>query len=375
MLLRPKILTEFTLAAAKTFTMYIDDAGSFDKKVQATIAAGTYFVAWDMQADDFVWEVMDACYDALVASAVVAYSGTDSDGKLLLGIDSNGKVNMAVGNDVDMRIAWTEDDTAEIGDILGFDTTADLDITSGALKTADWQHAYGWYATGDGWLAGMGVEDANASEAIQVNSLGGVIFTQYLDDHYRNQLSLQGVPRSATWSNGVSYATASTYPYERNVPLECWWKEAREGKRFRVYLDGYLHSSTNDVAMRAVRGDVVSAGTTTTLTATGTLDDDPQEHAGMLAVIPGFLPASQATFDAAIPYQRFHISSHTTSVYTLPNALLNVQTDDNATTYYVTDQRYRTYVVDLNQMREFNPAELPNIEQYDITIPLRKYAT
>jgi hypothetical protein len=357
---RPKILTRFTLSSALTLKLYIDNAGSFDQSVSVTVPAGSYYNAWDGQSDDFLYVLADAIYDALVASGNPIYEDPSASGKLFFELTSANKVKISVGIiEADVRIAWTEDDGAAVAAILGFNSAANLDLTTanGWTATGTWQHAYGWYADEDGQMPSLKYVDDESANALQSVAISGHVKTQYLDSRYSNALSLAFLSRDITYSDGVGYATAPVDPAEKNIPLECWWHEARQGIEFRVYRANYQQDTT--------KAEVIGASTsanTTTLTDSGkSFDTDPQAHKGklLLVIVQG------------VPPRRFFVTSHTATVITIPNALLNEAID--ADTYAILDHRYRTYVVDIQRMAQFAPVELPNIVRFDITIPLLRY--
>lgn len=356
---RPKILTRFT-TSAMTLTLYIDNAGDFDQEVTVSLPAGDYYMAWDGQSDDFLWVLADAIYDALVASGNPIYEDTSASGKLFFELTSANKVKISVGIiEADVRIAWTEDDGAAVAAILGFNSAANLDLTTanGWTATGTWQHAYGWYADEDGQMPSLKYVDDESANALQSVAISGHVKTQYLDSRYSNALSLAFLSRDITYSDGVGYATAPVDPAEKNIPLECWWHEARQGIEFRIYRANYQQDTT-----KAEIAGAPTASTTTTITdSTKAFDVDPQTHKGKM-----FLATENG-----VPNRRFFISSHTATVITFPNALFNETPGTIA--YWILDQRYRTYVVDLQRMQQFAPMELPNIVRFDITIPLLRY--
>lgn len=374
-LVRPKILTAIVLDASKQLRFKITDATDFDTNVDITIPAGTYYIAWDQQSDCLLYKIMSLAYAALDALAdtgdgVDDYNDSSADGKPHFGLDDTGKVWATVGNGLAMQIDWTALDGVEIGGILGFTTAAALTITDGA--TATYQHAYGWYANQDGGLQ-YEWEDADVTNAPQSVAENGAVRTQFVASRRTNSLTLQQVQKARIFSREVSYATAPVDPYERNVPLECWWREARRGRQFRVYVDGRTPEGTDAASQAVLVGGVDAASTTTTITDAGkSLSTDPQTHKGRVMHIRAW--NNTVNGGDVMEDQRFYISSHTATVFTLANSLFARQHDATATQYYVLDQRYRTYVVDLAQMREFRPAEMQGgTERFDITIPLLGY--
>jgi len=100
------------------------------------------------------------------------------------------------------------------------------------------------------------------------------------------------------------------------------------------------------------------------------MQTDPQEHYGRLLLV------LDQNAIAGLQPRRFIIASHTATVATSPQASPDGQawlyaTGDPAC--LILDQRYETYVVDLSRMNSFEPIERPNVDYYDITIPLLRY--
>jgi len=356
---RPKILTELTVPTGGwVLDLYITDAVQFDTKVQVTIAAGTYFVSWDQQADDYLGALQRACYTALDASAVAAYNGANEGGKPCFAINSAGKVLIEVIGE-EMRIDWTAEDGASIAAVLGFDSSAVLDMVADTQYTGTWQHAYGWYAADDNYIKMDMPDDVPITRSLQSVVPSGQVSTQFVAERYRNELALQFVPRNRMWSNGVGYTTTPTKGYEKNQGLECWWHQAAQGKRFRYYRDSVI-----DTAKAEITG-TATGGTTTTLTDSGrSWDTDPQEHEGKLLVL---------SFTGSGQQMRWHIDSHTATVLTVADDVHNVAVNFGGNGYYIFNQPYRTYVVDIQRMSEFAPRELPQLDKYDIRIPMLRY--
>jgi hypothetical protein len=366
---RPKILTAVTIPTGGwVMKIYIDNAGSFDEALTFTLAAGDYFVAFDHQSDDFIEEFMQKAYTDIVANATSGdYSSADHHGKPVLTLGTDGKINIDVGDTQNMRFAWTEENGASIAAVLGFDSSADDDYT-GTRITGDYQHGYGWYADSDGQLKSLFIENHETTIANQSRSLSSQVKTHYIASHSTNEMALQFLSRDQTWSAGTAYGTVPGHPYQPNAAIECWWQEARQGIRFRVYRDG--HPSLNAAQTSINRFEYTGNGTDPPPSKTSWEDTSkafavsPQELAGKILA---------STF-AGIAIVRRYISSHTATVLTLPNDIHNLQ-DMTAgeSAYWILDQTYETYVVDLNAMQGFAPREIPNIDQYDITIPLLKY--
>lgn len=363
---RPKILTRVTVPTGGwglRFTVSI--SGSLDTALDATVAAGNYFVAWDMQSDDLIYQLM-------VAMNAAIDSGMPPGSKYILSwLDSDNKVNIGFTGSAfqgspgqDVAINWSHANTnANLAAALGFDTSGD-DTSTGsndATFTADYPHAYGWYASEDGWLESMRIEDSSSAKSMQVRSLSGRVSTQYLAEYFGNSLNLSFVPRANTFSNGVAYGVSPVYPYARNVPLECWWEEARKGVEFRVYRDG-----RNDTTAAVTAGVATGATVGSVTDSSKSFATDPQRHKG------GLFVGVAETVDWP---SRFYISSHTATQLVAPNsAPWSGGTYTDATEVYsIVDQFYRTYVVDIDAMREFEPNEIPLIDRFSVSIPMMRY--
>ncbi len=69
------------------------------------------------------------------------------------------------------------------------------------------------------------------------------------------------------------------------------------------------------------------------------------------------------------------MGSHTATVLTLPNGHgCGGNANGVATTYYLLDQPYGTYVLDTKEMSEFDPKPINKaVDRYNIEIPLLRY--
>lgn len=364
---RPKILTAVTIPTGGwQFRFYLSDAAQYDTTKTVTLAAGDYFVSGDNQSDDFLFQLATQVQAALTGN----FAGVDfmadinaTTHKVDLKFDQLTDATPPLN---DTKLAWTEVDGASIAAVLGFDSSADDVLTAEdhPVFTADWQHGYGWYADEDGLLANLFVEDVSEATTLQSRALSGKVKTQRISASlYSNSLELDWVPRGYMFSNGVGYGAANVQPYERNRGLECWWLDAINGTRFRVYRDGLVDTT------KATDGGESTGGTTTTLVDSGKAwDIDPQQFAGRVFHIPTFSAGGTAIS------QRFYVSSHTATTLTVPNAHPSgLQPRSNDATYYVFEHPYQTYVVDTSDMSEFAPDEIPAIDRYKIKIPLLRY--
>ena len=357
---RPKILTAFTVPTGGwVLKVYVTNAGDYDTAVTATIPAGTYYVAGDNQADDFLYQLMSVTHAALDACAVAAYNGSGFEGKLLAGI-VDAYVVLAVGDDLDMRVAWTEEDGADIAEVLGFSSAAVLDIEE-TIETGDWPHAYGWYADEDGQVEAHDLEDAVEALSLQSVAPTGNVRTIALSRKYSNRLALRFLTAAQMFSR-AGYTEVPATPYTRNRGLECWWQAARQGAQFRVYL------YNQRTYAGAVERGTATAGAPTTLTdGTKHWDIDPQQHAGKCIV-------RAAVADVADKLSmRWHIASHTATILTVPLAVAGVDVAAVGSEYGILDMRYRTYVLDISREPRFAPVEAADIERWSIEIPLLRY--
>ena len=374
---RPKILTAVTVPSTGwTLKFTVSVAASLDAEVTATIAAGTYYVAWDGQSDDLLFALSAAMRAALVDGGLgtnrYPYARLNDENKVEIYFDGANFDGTLLGGgpdtDADDSLDWDDAGTSsDLAAALGFsDASADSSTaTAYPLFTGDYQHAYGWYADDDGQLASLLVEDSQIIETPQAIAYGGQVKQQQLGSRFTNELQLKWLSRAQTHSRGVGYGVAPVHPYTRNVALDCWWQAARLGTRFRVYREGRNEFSTPiDI------GATTAADTTTVTDSAKAFVVSPQEHAGRLLHIRERF--GNRTDDAG----RFLVSSHTATVFTSPAAAPDGQNWEDVSgtqTYYVLDQLYRTYVLDLDKFKKFSPLELPAIDQYEINIPLLRY--
>lgn len=370
---QPKILSAITVPTGGwVFKLYVSRLAQYDTEVTATIAAGTYFLSWDNQSDDFLY-----AFGVAVNAAIDAAHAAFPSYSLQCWLDSSYKVNIGFEDSYyqgsparGIKLAWTEQDGDDIAKVLGFDYSADDTNTSAGGSnnktfTADWQHGYGWYANDDGLLRDSMVEDESEVAAMQSVAESGLTRTQRIGQRFLNTIKLEFVPRDRMWSQNVGYGASSVYPYEKNQGLECWWLQAQQGYRFRFYRDG-----RHTLAAAAVAGTATGA-TTTTLTDSGrSFDTDPQPYAGRLLWIDRW--GTNINFPA-----RFYVSSHTATVLSTGNAAAYSQNmNTGGSGYHVFDQPYQTYVVDLAKMRSFKPVQTAEaLDVYSIEIPVRRYVS
>ena len=361
---KPKMLSALTVPdGGWQLRIKVSVAGSFDTTVDATMAAGDYFMAGDQQADDFLYELMIKVNVAIDASG---FTLAATDG-LLAWIDSDHKVNLGFDGGSfegatirDVEITWTALDGSSIAGVLGFGSSAD-DQSTGVdfpVFVGDYHHAYGWYADEDGYLAGDLAVDSEDVTVPRSLSPAGFAKIHFVAGRFSNQIQLQFLKDTEMNSDGKGYADVPLHPYDRNRGLECWWYEASRGVRFRYYRDG-----RHDTISAADRG-TSTAGTTTTLTDSG------KNHSVEPFRWPGRL--IRKTIGDVLADIHWHIASHTATVLTVTNALWQ-STTFGTEAYFLLDQPYRTYWLDTEQMRKFLPSEVPRLNRYNISIPVMKY--
>ncbi len=372
---RPKILSSIITDSVYQLKFYVSAAADYDTAVTISIPAGTYYVAWDNQSDDLIYVINNLMCNAINALGTLGTPDFNSvTDTVVMWIDSSNKVNIGFGSTVfqgaqqrKVKIAWTELQGPTIAKWLGFDGSADdtLSASNNPIFTADYQHGWAWYADEDGLLRNYSPVDDWNVKVIQAVSDSGRVSTQRIGQNFTAHAALQFISQGRMFSNGMGYGDASVYPYSRNVGLECWWDKAILGKPFRFYADGYLSTG------RAANSGQATGGTTTTLTDTAkTLTTDPQQYAGRLLYIPSW----DATLTGSCA--RFYISSHTGTVYTVPNAHAKSQALNAVTTqYYVLDQPYATYVLDASKHKAFEYTERDALARFDIDLHFRRYVT
>lgn len=358
---RPKILTPVTFAAAQDFVFTVSVAASLDTQKTAVVPAGTYYIAWDGQADDLLHVLLTQIVAQLSGEGSTYYPSVklDTDNKFAIRWDGT-HYEDSVGWENDVSLDHTSS-TAALVKALGFDNSADDSSTGTDFPTftADYQHGYGWYANADGQLVTHLVEDRNMAVTPQSVSLSGRVTSQNIGERFTNVLELAWLDRDQTHSAGVGYVTTPVYPYAWNQPLECWWREAMQGTEFRVYREG-----RNDTDPYIETGVADASSGTTMVDAAKAWATDPQEFKGKLAT----------STDSRGGTTRMYISSHTATALTAPAAYANLRNYAwTGQTYYVLDQPYRTYVVDLEKMKEFAPTEHQDEDYYSVTIPLLRY--
>lgn len=365
---RPKILTRFTVPSGGwDIRIEISTAVAYDTDINATIPAGDYYVAGDHQSDDFlhvlcgVVNVVIQALFAITDEGMSAY--IDDDGKVVL-VFASAYFTGATPRSV--KLTWTHADGPDIAKVLGFDHTADDSDTTTNYPTftADYQHAYGWYADEDGQLSSLLVEDTNTTLMLQSVAHSGKVVTQEVAERYTNLLGLQWLARAKTYTRGIGYTETPVYGYDRNEGLEAWWRLAKRGRPFRVYKDGNKNRAYAD-------GFAISAGTPTTATISGGTMSTNQ---WVGAIVEGYPWLATRSFP-----QRFYISSHTSTVITAANhdqiGAAGTEFDAVGTRVYLYHHEYQTYVIDAEAMKQFAPVEIPKNDHYNIDIPLLRYVT
>lgn len=357
---RPKILTPVTFDSQVSFNFTISFLGSLDTNLNANVAAGTYYIAWDGQDDDLIYALHAAmCTVLFIGPQFHPCIYLNSENKVVIWFNGDHYVDSS-GWENDIRIR-PDASSSELMRALGFDENRDTTSTTVDKPsfTGDYQHGYGWYANTDGQLSSLLVEDRNLTVTPQAVSLSGRVTSQNIGQRFTNRIDLEWLDRGQTFSRAVGYGETPVEPYDWNKPLECWWEHAREGTEFRVYREG-----RNSVDVFTETGASTAGSSSNITDANKTWQTDPQEYKDLLVT---------STESEGAP-SRVRIVSHTDTVLTPPNTNPTTRSyADTGESYYILDQRYETYVVDLDSMSEFNPGEHEREDFYRITIPLLRY--
>jgi hypothetical protein len=351
--------------------MDISVAAQYDTAVDVVVPAGTYFVSGDNQNDDLLFAIQTVIQTALTAVGagrfICIWIDPDTHKVKICFAGSN----FTGATKQDVRIDWPGSDSG-LYQALGFDGSA-IDASTAEdepVFTADYQHAWGWYADEDGQLESLDIEDRNIAQVMQSTSISGRVKSQRVGDRYAATLRLQFLERALNgstkiYSRGRAYGESAVYPYERNQPLECWWMEARKGTRFRVYADAHI-----DTAKAALwESELAEVAAPAYEFNTSVLDTDPQRCAGGIVWVPNALEGNAARDDI---YQAFYVASNTASSVTFANEIAAGVWDGTQGGYYF-DHRYQTYVLDIDEMSEFSPDEIPALDRFNIAIPLKRY--
>lgn len=366
-IVRPKILTMIEVPSGGwDLDFKISNASTLDTSLTATVPAGEYFVAWDHQLDDLLYRVTKAIRDAIVAAGLgtnrFVYTAIDEDNRVTIRFAGSSFVD-SVGHENNVEITWASSH-ADLIKALGSDgVTWSSTGTNHPKWTATHQHSHGWYAREDIELDSLMRADRNIATIAQNTSLDGTTGTVLWGSRYENALSLQFLSSVQTWSDGTAYGNNPPYGYNKNQALECWWMAARSGTRFRVYRNesklvsasGALAAGVNEYINSAYIGDSSKAWTT-------------NQWAGMAVL---FNTQSALVTEAA----RFFIASNTATRLYSGASIANGSTWDPSAgeAFYIHDLLYRTYILNTTEMSEWAPDELPQIDRYNIRIPLKRY--
>lgn len=364
----PKILTMITVPTGGydlEFTISI--SSSLNTALTATIAAGEYFMSWDGYSDDLVYAIAGAMRTAIVNAGYgtnrYVHCYINSDKRLVIRFYGSAFED-SVGHENDVKISWSTSD-AGIVEACGSDGT---DWTSTATDNPYWtgdnRHGFAWYAEEEHVLSGLMPYDSEIARIAQQTALDGTTKTVLWGSRYVNSLSLQNIKHVDMHSNGSSYGDAVSYGLEVNRGLECWWRSARNGTRFRVYRsDSVSVDSTLAIASGV---NSVSESDALKQTSAGWATD---KWVGM-----SVLWNRGAGVVSGMP-ARFRIDSNDDErVYaesTLPGGDFVDATSSEQ--FFIKDLRFGTYILDTEKMSKWEPIEVPNIDRYDITIPLKRY--
>ena len=354
----PKILTCYTVPSGG-YSVDIEYGSGFGTSATITVPAGDYYLSGDDQDDDLYavfGQLLETQIRTVYASARV-YFQPDYDATIKKSLIY--AIFFTSGN---LRIDWTTG--TELADVFGFDNTTQTTWTAvvGAVLYGDYQHGYGWYADEDGQLRDDTVEPIDIPNSPQSISPSGYVKTQHIASRFTYSMQLQFLKRDLTYSRGVSYGEESKYPYSRNKGLECWFREAKKGTRFRVYRQGRFSNDSADYSATA------TSSTSSTITASAaSFPTDPQRFKGAFVYRKTFLGGTSTA-----RYDSFFIESHTDTVLTVANHHREA-TDIGTNLFYIIDGTYETYVLDLSATPQFAPLELPNIDRYDFAISMLRY--
>lgn len=380
MIPRPALLSVITVPTGGwTLKVYASThGGTYDKTLTAVIPAGDYFMSGDNQDDDLLF----ALQTQMKAQLTAAGGAFASDGKFYAWIEEATSdlhhVSMrfcdvpfedAAGNN-DVKIAWTES-TAGLAEALGFAYAADdtSTATDSPIFTSDYLHAHAWYADEDGQLEDLLICDESEVAVSQKRGpIDGRVKTCWLGSSSKNKLVLSWLSKALTYSKDVDYGDLPPYGLTRNKALECWWREARQGKRFRLYENKRLNIAyCNDYVN-------TTADTPTTVTDSGKAWAVNQWAGKILAFN---WPTDAYGFRGwGWVEQSFYVASNTATSITVSNASPDGEdlAELDGGNYRLIDAGYQTYVVDLTTMRSFAPHPMaPNLDYYGITIPLFRY--
>jgi len=357
---RPKILTAFTVPTGG-YSVDIQHGVAFGTSATITVPAGTYFLSGDDRDDD-LYAVFGKLVETqikttyITASVYFSPNFDDDNPRSLIYVGG-------MGSGGNFRIDWTTG--TELADVFGWDNTTTTEfagVSNGGPENSDYQHGYGWYANEDGLLRDDTVEPIDIPNSPQSISPSGYVKTQHIASRFTYRMQLQFLKRDLTFSRGVSYGEESKYPYSRNKGLECWFREAKKGTRFRVYRQGKFSTDTASFSATA------SANTTNTITISSTtFPIDPQQFKGAFVYQRDTSGGSTAIFDS------FYIESHTATVLTVADHHRTAFNIGTSNPFYIIDGTYETYVLDLSQTSQFAPTELPNIDRYDFEINMLRY--
>lgn len=375
MIPRAKILTAVTFSSAQTFYFKFSVSSQFDTNITATVAAGTYFVAGDIQSDDLLYALQ-----AAVQAAIDAARPAD-DRTFVAWIDDNHKVNFGFeGTDFQgatkrqVQITWSSWST-DLMKALGQDsaaTTTSLTTSDEPYHTLSYHHGYGFYCDEDGQTDMRRSVDEETPTSLQSIAISGHVKTQYFGSAFTNDLMLSFLEaneqgRTKVFSDGVGYGVQPPWPFNWNEPLECWFQDAMKGVRFRVY-----ERNQKSIALASALG--TTTGSTSTSLDDGTKSWTNDQWVGFLAHVPSFR-AGEIDFP-----QSYYISDNDSNSLIIPNAhpsgydAEGLTGDTGGVDYYVFDHRYQTYVLDLAKMKSFKADQQARaLDRWRVSIPLLRY--
>ena len=379
MIERPKILSAIVVPTGGwAFVIDLSKTTDYDTAVTATLPAGTYYLSDDHSSSDLL--------DALckVLTTAIQATGSPFSSSLAYGwLDAAHKVNLAFpggwgGSATKIKISWSNTNPSLVlalggpsasGGGTGIDATMTAADTT---YTCPYPHAYGWYADGDGWLKMMPLADIASMQVLQARSLGGLVRSQQISSIlYDSNIAIELIPNVNMLSFGNLYGYDPPYPAVRNQPLECLWYDIVGGKQFRIYRNYSTSSARNN------GGFTANGGSSSSLTNSAGSIWTTSQWVGFGALGSVVFPLAYGGGNLSYPAQPA-ITANTASSLTV--GLLPGSPDIyNAVSagWVFVPQAYQTYVIDASEkgdtVPKFAPVEVPNLDQFNISIPLMRY--
>ena len=375
MIPRPALLTAITIPTGGwTFKLYLSKTNPYDTAVTVTLAAGDYFLSGDNQADDLLYELQSKAQAGITALGSPFNDGYHGIYAFLANVSATTQRQVQIWFECGfaghpqnhIKVAWTEC-TAGLYAALGFDGSADdtsPGTDAGTYFVADYAAPYSWYADEDSQLEDLPIYDKSTVSATQQRGpIDGRVKTCQLGEMFDGSLTLSWLSRSLMYSDGKDYGSTPPYPLVLNKGLECWWRQAMKGKQFRVYLH------------KQPIGFSPQEGLTPTLTTTTTVSDSGKSWA--VNRWAGYILRAKLhtwRYNVAMA-QEFYIASNTATKITVANTHPDgITLYSGSETFEIWEHTYKTYVLNVNQMKTFEPHPMSReIDYYGVTLPLFRY--